>query len=66
MATAFISGVIFSIMTYFLSVLHKGSLIQSFSYGEAEDNKTDADTTDPTRSRYCPVCNQPCTMESQE
>ncbi|OUU25248.1 MAG: hypothetical protein CBB97_10170 [Candidatus Endolissoclinum sp. TMED37] len=62
MATAFISGVIFSIITLFLSLLMQPNILARFSfpYGSTQDkdNETTSDSTNPTRSRPCPVCNQ--------
>jgi hypothetical protein len=70
MATAFISGVLFSAITFFLSMLMQPNILARFSfpYGSTQDkdNKTTSDNTNPTRSRPCPVCNQSVQVQSNK
>ena len=57
MATAFISGVMFSIITFFLSVLMpkpKPLFKFSFPYAKAQNSKDNVSGAHPTRSR----CNE--------
>ena len=57
MATAFISGVMFSLVTFFLSVLvpkPKPLFKFSFPYAKAQNSKDDISGAHPTRSR----CNE--------
>lgn len=57
MSTAFISGVMFSCMTYFLSLLTKDSLLQRLYHGK-KDSENNNSNTCPPRSGRCPLCNK--------
>jgi len=56
MATAFISGIIFSVITYYLSILNK-SLLKTLPYGKDKDNQKSNGSTNTTRSGHCTMCN---------
>ncbi len=56
MATAFISGIIFSITTYYLSILNK-SFLQTLPYGKDKDNQKSNGGANTTRSGHRTMCN---------